>query len=136
MYSQGHSLFRLPHGSQLPISLHNFRYWTLSEKTIPAKSNGGFCSLMPILEAGGLWGPTVSRRFHSNKACADPLHCDGCKWWVDTAVMPEEVFSSISNCESGTDGQGAIVKFRSIDEKPVRIRFSFLDFLLISFICY
>jgi hypothetical protein len=79
MYSQGHSLFQFPHlshGSQLPMSLHNFRYWTLSEKTIPAKSNGGFCSLMPILEAGGLWGPTVSRRFHSNKACADPLHCD------------------------------------------------------------
>jgi hypothetical protein len=60
----------------------------------------------------------------------------GYKWRVYTAVVPEEVFSSISNCESGTDGQGAIVKFRSIDEKPVRIRYSFLDFLLISFICY
>ncbi len=139
MYSQGHSLFQFPHlshGSQLPMSLHNFRYWTLSEKTIPAKSNGGFCSLMPIWEADGLWGPTVSRRFHSNKAWANPSHCDDYKWRNNTPVAPEEVFSSISNCESGTDGQGAIVKFRSIDGKPVRIRFSFLDFLLISFICY
>ncbi len=35
----------LSHGSQLPISLHNFGYKTSSEKTIREESNGRFCSL-------------------------------------------------------------------------------------------
>lgn len=82
---------------------HVTAHWTTATRhwarKLPAESNGRFCSLLPILEADGLWEPTISRRFHAIKAWADPLHSDDCKWRViNTTVASEEDFSSISNC--------------------------------------
>lgn len=72
------------------------------------------CCLLPILKADGMWCPTVSRRFHSNKAWAVSLHCDDYKWHLK---RPSAAFGS---CGMLMDRK-AMVKLRTRGEKPVRV---------------
>ncbi len=86
---------------------------TEREKTIPAESNGRFCSLLPILDVCGLLDPTVSHCFHSNKAWADPLHCDDFKWVVNTAVRAWGGLQHLQLLNAdGLEGDGQITNWR------------------------